>query len=91
MPANRHSFTLLVLLAVGTGAVLAASAVVFAQDRSHIDHAQHIHGGEAVIPTMPGQDAFGAIQEIVAHSGGRSQNRLEQDQSGGACASTSST
>ena len=24
-----------------------------------------MHGGEAVIPTMPGQDAFGAIQEIV--------------------------
>ena len=65
MLANRHSFTLLVLLAIGTGAVLAASAVVFAQDKSHIDHAQHIRGAEAVIPTLPGQDAFGAIQEIV--------------------------
>ena len=65
MPANRYSFTLLVLLAIGTGAVLAAGAVVFAQDRSHLDHVQHIGGGEAVIPTLPGQDAFGAIQEIV--------------------------
>jgi hypothetical protein len=65
MPANRRRITLLALLAVGTAAVLAASAVVFAQDRSHIDHAHHIQGGEGVIPTLPGQDAFGAIQEIV--------------------------
>ncbi len=30
-----------------------------------MDHAQHIHGGEAVVPIMPGQQAFGTIQEIV--------------------------
>jgi hypothetical protein len=65
MSTNRRPSTLLVLLAIGTGAVLAASAVVFAQDQSHMDHAQHMHGAEAAIPTMPGQDAFGAIQEIV--------------------------
>ena len=65
MPANRRRITLLALLAVGTTAVLAASAVVFAQDRSHIDHAHHILGVEGVIATLPGQDAFGAIQEIV--------------------------
>ena len=65
MSANRHGITLLALLAVGTAAVLAASAVVFAQDRSHIDHAHHILGSEGVMPTLPGQDAFGAIQEIV--------------------------
>lgn len=65
MPTNRHALTLLALLAIGTGAVFAASALVFAQDRSHIDHAHHIQGGEAAIPTMPGQDAFGAVQEIV--------------------------
>ena len=65
MPANRHPSALLVLLAIGTAAVLAASAVVFAEDKSHIDHAQHMQGDVAVIPTMPGQDAFGAIQEIV--------------------------
>jgi hypothetical protein len=56
---------MLALLAVGTAAVLAASPVVFAQDGSHIDHAHHIVGGEGVTPTLPGQDAFGAIQEIV--------------------------
>ena len=30
-----------------------------------MDHAQHVHGGEGVVPTMPGQEAFGTIQEIV--------------------------
>ena len=65
MSTNRRPSTLLVLLAIGTGAVLAASTVVFAEDPSHMDHAHHMQGTEAVIPTMPGQDAFGAIQEIV--------------------------
>ena len=65
MPASRRFLTLALLLMTGTGAVLAASAVVFAQDRSHIDHAQHMHGSEAVVPIMPGQEAFGTIQEIV--------------------------
>ena len=49
----------------GTGAVFAASALVFGQDRPRMDHTQHIHGSEAMVPTMPGQEAFGAIQEIV--------------------------
>jgi hypothetical protein len=52
-------------LIVGTGAVLAANALVFAQDKSHVGHARHVRGGDGVVPTMPGQDAFGAIQEIV--------------------------
>ena len=59
MSAHRHFLSLALLLMIGTGAVLAASVVVFAQDNSHI------HGSEAIVPTMPGQDAFGAIQEIV--------------------------
>jgi predicted RNA binding protein YcfA (HicA-like mRNA interferase family) len=53
------------LLIAGTGAVLAASALVLAQDRPHMDHTQHAHGGETVVPTMPGQQAFGTIQEVV--------------------------
>ncbi len=65
MPANRYLFGPFVALAFGTIAVLAASALVFAQGTSHMEHAQHMHGGDAVVPTMPGQDAFGAIQEIV--------------------------
>lgn len=65
MPVYRHYLTLALLLVLGTGAVLAASKLVFAQGRSHIDHAQHVHGGETVVPTMPGQEAFGTIQEVV--------------------------
>ena len=65
MPVHRHYLSLVLLLLVGIGAVLAASALVFAQDRPHMDHAQHARGGAAAIPTMPGQEAFGTIQEIV--------------------------
>jgi len=65
MSARRYYLGLALLLMAGTGAVLAASALVFAQGRSHMDHAQHAHGDEAMVPTMPGQDAFGTIQEIV--------------------------
>jgi hypothetical protein len=65
MSAHRHFLSLALLLMIGTGAVLAASAMVFAQDKSHVDHAQHVGGGDGVVPMLPGQDAFGAIQEIV--------------------------
>jgi len=65
MPANHRFLSLALLLTIGTATVLAASTLVFAQDRSHIDHAQHMHGSDAIVPTMPGQDAFGTIQEIV--------------------------
>ena len=63
MSTRRHVLGLAVLLIVGTGSILAASALVFAQDSSHMDHARH--AGAGVVPTIPGQDAFGAIQEIV--------------------------
>jgi hypothetical protein len=31
----------------------------------HEQHMGEVHGGQSVVPTSPGQDAFGAIQEIV--------------------------
>ena len=65
MSVRRHYLSLALLLIIGTGAILVASTLVFAQDRSHTDHAQHLHGDDAAVPTMPGQDAFGTIQEIV--------------------------
>ena len=64
MSVRRHYLSLAMLLIIGAGALFAATALVFAQDRSHMDHA-HVHGGEGVVPTMPGQEAFGTIQEIV--------------------------
>ena len=64
MSVRRHYLGLVLLLIIATGAVLAASALVLAQDKSHMDHAQHMHGAE-LAPTHPGQEAFGTIQEIV--------------------------
>ena len=65
MSVRRHYLGLALLLMIATGAVLAASAILFAQERSHMEHAQHMHGADAVTPTHPGQEAFGTIQEIV--------------------------
>jgi predicted RNA binding protein YcfA (HicA-like mRNA interferase family) len=50
---------------IATGAVLAASAMLFAQERLHMDRTQHMHGADAVTPRHPGQEAFGTIREIV--------------------------
>mgnify|MGYP003393311411 CR=1 FL=1 len=65
MSVRRHYLGLALLLMIATGAALAASAILFAQERSHMDHAHHMHGADAVTPTRPGQEAFGTIQEIV--------------------------
>ena len=48
-------------IAVGTLAFIAASGVALAQS-APAHHGMHEAGA---VPTMPGQDAFGAIQEIV--------------------------
>jgi hypothetical protein len=65
MSARRHYLGLALLLMITTAAALAASAMVRAEDKSHMDHGQHMHGSDAVAPTHPGQEAFGTIQEIV--------------------------
>jgi predicted RNA binding protein YcfA (HicA-like mRNA interferase family) len=65
MSLRREYLALALFLIVGTGAVLVATTLVFAQDSSHSDHAKHLQGEAMVIPTQPGQDAFGTIQEIV--------------------------
>jgi predicted RNA binding protein YcfA (HicA-like mRNA interferase family) len=65
MSVHRHLFHLALSLMFGAGAVVAAIAPVFAQGGSHVDHLQHMHGEVVVGPTHPGQEAFGAIQEIV--------------------------
>jgi predicted RNA binding protein YcfA (HicA-like mRNA interferase family) len=65
MSVRRHHLGLALLLMIATGAVLAASALAFAEERPHMGHAGHMHGDDAVAPTHPGQEAFGTIQEIV--------------------------
>ena len=52
MSVHRHYLILAMLLIIGAGALFAASALVFAQDRSHMDHAQLAHGGEGLFPTI---------------------------------------
>ena len=54
-------------VAIGAVLALAASGMAFAQTAQQpmppMEHHSAIHPG--TVPTMPGQDAFGAIQEIV--------------------------
>jgi predicted RNA binding protein YcfA (HicA-like mRNA interferase family) len=65
MSVRRHCLGLVLLAAIAAGAVLAVSAIVRAQDHSHMDHGHHMQGADAVVPAHPGQEAFGTIQEIV--------------------------
>jgi hypothetical protein len=65
MSVRRTYLGLVLLLIIATGAVLAASAIVRAQDHSRMDNAEHMHGAGTIVPTHPGQEAFGTIQEIV--------------------------
>jgi len=64
MSTNRRFLGLLAVLAIGAGAYLAGGTLGNAQSDMPMHHAQHL-GAQGVMPTMPGQDAFGAIQEIV--------------------------
>jgi len=63
MPASRLFFVVLTGLAIGAGAYVSAGTRGNAQSDAHMHHAQHAAG--VPVPAMPGQDAFGAIQEIV--------------------------
>lgn len=65
MSRNCPVVGLLVAIAVTTGVVFAGSTLSTAQNHTDGNHAQHMHGNEAEMPTMPGQEAFGTIQEIV--------------------------
>lgn len=65
MSRNRLLLSLMVAAATVTGAIFANSNPGKAQDSTDMNHAQHMHGNAAAIPTMPGQEVFGTIQEIV--------------------------
>jgi hypothetical protein len=65
MTRNRLVLGLIVAVAVTTGAVVAGSTLGNAQNNTDMNHVQHMHGSEAAIPTMPGQEVFGTIQEVV--------------------------
>lgn len=60
MPFSRR------LIAVGAALAVAASGMAFAQTAQRpmlVDPHAAMHAG--AVPTMPGQDAFGTVQEIV--------------------------
>jgi hypothetical protein len=56
------------MVATAAGVFLAGSELVGAQHSQHMQgngHGRQMHGNSAAVPTMPGQDLFGAIQEVV--------------------------
>lgn len=55
------------LLALAVAAAIAAISIGTrpSSAQSGMNHAQHMHATETAVPMMPGQDAFGTIQEIV--------------------------
>ena len=65
MSANRLFLGLILAGGVATGVVFVGSSLSRAQNTEHLDHAGHMRSIETAIPTMPGQEAFGTIQEIV--------------------------
>ena len=65
MFGNRLLLGLIVAVATATGASVVGSTLGKAQSTTHMNHSQHVSGDEAAIPTMPGQEVFGTIQEIV--------------------------
>jgi hypothetical protein len=48
-----------------TVAMLAIAPPVRAQDHAVMDHSKMTSAGDTVVPTLPGQDAYGAISEVV--------------------------
>ncbi len=65
MTCNRLVLSLIGAVAVATSAVIAGSTLGKAQNHTDMNHAQLMHGGEVAMPTMPGQEIFGTIQEVV--------------------------
>jgi hypothetical protein len=65
MSAVRLFRVLAVAGIAATGAILAGGGLSRAANSEHLNHAQHMQGIEAAKPTMPGQEVFGTIQEIV--------------------------
>ena len=65
MSAKRLLPALLIAGAVATGAAFLGNNGSSAADTEHLDHAQHTSGSASAMLTMPGQEAFGTIQEIV--------------------------
>jgi NAD(P)H-dependent flavin oxidoreductase YrpB (nitropropane dioxygenase family) len=65
MSRNRPLLDLTIAVAAIAGTAFVGATPGNAQDNPHMNHAQHMRAIESAVPTLPGQDAFGTIQEIV--------------------------
>lgn len=65
MFGKRQFILLIVIFAFGTISYLVGSTIGNAQEQSHTGHTQPLAATTATVPTMAGQEVFGAIQEIV--------------------------
>jgi NAD(P)H-dependent flavin oxidoreductase YrpB (nitropropane dioxygenase family) len=65
MSSKYRFLGLIIAGGVAMGSAFVGSSRSNADNARRLDHAQHMLGLEAAIPTMPGQEAFGTIQEIV--------------------------
>ena len=65
MSAKRTFLGLIVAGGIAASTEFVGSSLSLAENTQHLDHAQHMRSMEVAVPTMPGQQAFGTIQEIV--------------------------
>lgn len=65
MSRIRLGLSLIAAVAVAISAIFANSILSKAQTHTDMNHAQHMQRNESAMPTMPGQEIFGTIQEIV--------------------------
>jgi predicted RNA binding protein YcfA (HicA-like mRNA interferase family) len=65
MDTRYRLLSLSLAAAIAMPAIASWSSWSRAEQTSQPDHARHMEADRATVPTMPGQDAFGTIQEIV--------------------------
>ena len=65
MSMNRVGLSLIAVVGIAASALFFGSTLSKAENKGHLDHAQHARGDRPIVPTMPGQEVFGTIQEIV--------------------------
>ena len=65
MTVQRRFVNLAMAAAIATAAGFAGSSWAQTGETTPLDHARHMQANQTIVPTMPGQDAFGTVQEIV--------------------------
>ena len=66
MSSNRFVRAAVIAVGVAAAAVFVGTTLSTAANKGHSNHTQHMKGPKAAaVPSMPGQEVFGTIQEIV--------------------------